>query len=231
MSVRQALGRDIAAGLAGWFQLQVTQNLGGLSGEDSARSIVSQIVNAQGKYAPATSQLPKNWGTTKKRVDVALKARSKGATTWYGAVEIKWPGGAFDAHQLRLQAVQDAMRVTFITTNYLKANFLVLGGSKNSIDTLFDKKHPNAQEREQRREAFRTLFSRDPESPNGELDHATWSSRFPDAGARVPPAVFANFTGKLKAELLAKADARVGDNEVGHVYVWQCKRVRGKAAE
>lgn len=230
MSLRQTLGQDIAAGLAGWFQLQVSQNLGELSGEDSARFIVSQIVNAQGRYAPATSQLPKNWGATKKRVDVALKARSKGATTWYGAVEIKWPGSAFDPDQVRLQAVQDAMRVTFITTNYLKASFVVLGGSKDSLDTLFDKKHPNAQDREQRRQAFHALFSRDLKRPSGEADHTTWSSRFPDAGARVPPAVFANFTGKLKAELVSKADARVGDQEVGHVYVWQCKRVRGKAA-
>lgn len=229
MSQRKSLAQDIAAALAGWFQLQVTQNLGHLSGEDSARFIVSQVVNAQGKYLPATSQLPQNWGATKKRIDVALKARSKGATTWYGAVEIKWPGGAFDPHQVRLQAVQDAMRITFIDTKFLNANFLVVGGSKASMELLFDTHHANAQAREQRRQAFCSLFKRDLQVSKGEVDHATWSVRFPDAGSRVPSSVFGNFTGKLKAELIAAANSCVGSKEVGHSYVWLCKRARGKA--
>ncbi len=86
---RGDLAFDVAAGLSGWLQLQIVQRLGGLSGEDSARLVVAQIVNAQGRYEPATSQLPPNWGSTKKRVDIALKGRSAGAETWYGAVEIK----------------------------------------------------------------------------------------------------------------------------------------------
>jgi len=204
--------------------------MGNLSGEDSARFIVSQIVNAQGRYAPATSQLPKNWGATKKRVDVALKARAQGAQTWYGAVEIKWPGGAFDPHQVRLQAVQDAMRLTFIQTNSLNANFLIIGGSETAIHELFDKQHPNAAERESRRQAFTALFSRDSQNPKGEANHGTWSVEFAEAGARLPQTVFGSFNGKLKAELLSGVDATIEGKPVGRAYVWQCNRTGGSGA-
>lgn len=230
MSLRKDLASDLAAGLAGWFQLQVTQNLGEFSGEDSARFIVSQIVNAQGRYAPATSQLPQNWGPTKKRVDVALKARAQNAQTWYGAVEIKWPGGAIDPHQVRLTAVQDAMRLTFIQTNSLNANFLIIGGSQATLDTLFDKSHPNALDREARRQTFVSLFHRDPQNPKGEANHATWSQDFAEAGARIPATVFGSFNGKLKTELVAASTASIGASVVGGAYVWQCNRTRGRGA-
>lgn len=227
---RLDLASDLAAGLSGWFQLQVVQKLGDLSGEDSARLVAAQIVNAQGRYEPATSQLPKNWGATKKRVDVALKARSAGAETWYGAIEIKWPGAAFDPDQVRLHAVQDAMRVAFIETNVLNAHFLLLGGSSDSLTLLFDTAHPQAANRESRRQAFATLFSRDPNQPNGEATHAVWSQQFPEAGGRVPSTVFSGFNGKLKTKLLASAEARVGGVGRGFVYVWQCNRTKGAKA-
>ena len=80
---RQKLAAEIAAGLAGWYQLQCAQKLGDLAGEDSARFLTAQILNAQGRFAPATSQLPKNWGNTKKRVDIAIKGRSRPSRSFF----------------------------------------------------------------------------------------------------------------------------------------------------
>lgn len=225
---RTRLASHVAAGLGGWFQLHVTQNLHGSSGEDAARFVVAQIVNAQGRYAPVISQLPPNWGNSKKRIDVALRTRSSGANSWYGAIEIKWPGASFDPHQIRLSAVQDAMRLAFICTTNLNALFLVIGGTHASLDTLFDKPH-TAPERESRRMAFIDLFHRDPANPEGVALYRSWSTQFPEAGARIPTKVFKGFNGRLKTRLLAANDAKVGDTVEGHVYVWQCNRTRGTA--
>lgn len=225
---RANLAHDLAAGLAGWLQLQAAQRLAGLSGEDSARLIAAQIVNAQGKYAPATSQLPSNWGSTKKRVDIALKGRSAGAQVWYGAIEIKWPGIAFDVGKTREQIVQDAMRLTFISTSLLNAHFLVLGGSLASMKRLFDEPHPNASKQEKRRKFFKRLFSRNLKKPLSEASYDEWSKFFPQAGARIPKGIFGNFQGKLKTELLDRVTTKAGDTR-GRVYVWQCNRTRGPA--
>jgi len=226
---RADLANDIAAGLAGWYQLQVTQKLGDLPGEDSARFLAAQIVNAQGRFEPRTSQRPPNWGSSKKRVDLGLAGRSSNAAGWYGAIEVKWPGAAFDPHQTRLQTVQDAMRLSFIETGNVNAKLLVLGGSANALTILFDTTHPQAADREQRRQAFNDLFQRDLQHPNGMLTSAIWTQQFPGAGDRVPDGTFANFDGRLKAELLASVDASVRGQAVGHVYVWQCNRTRGTA--
>lgn len=226
---RIELAQNLAAGLSGWLQLNVVQKLGDFPGEDTARFLTAQIVNAQGRYLPATSQLPQNWGTTKKRVDVALKARSQGATTWYGAIEIKWPGASFDVDQTRLQIVQDAMRLTFISTSVLNANFLVIGGSADSIKLLFDRSHPRKVEKNERRISFGRLLSRDLNQPKGGLTHKEWFRHFPNAGGRLPEPIFGNFNGKLKAQLLARSPAVIGKETAGHVYVWQCNKTRGAA--
>ena len=228
---RSAFATHLASGLAGWHQLQVVQSLGDLSGEDTARSLVAQIINAQGQFAPATSQLPPNWGATKKRIDVALLGRSAGAVVWYGAIEIKWPGAAFDADQVRQHIVQDAMRLAFVNTNGVNAKFLVVGGNSAAISTLFDNPHPNAADRENRRIAFNELLPRNLANPNGHLTHARLATQFPEAGERIPQTTFNGFDGRLKTELLACAEATVGRNAVGTVFIWQCNRTRGTAAQ
>lgn len=226
---RTSLALNIASGLSGWLQLQHVQKLGGLSGEDTARFLVSQLVNAQGQFQPAASQLPSNWHKTKKRIDVALKGRSKGATVWYGAIELKWPGESFDSHQVRLAIVQDAMRLTFIDTNRLNAKLLVIGGTNASLNALFNKVHTHSSHREERRRAFCQLLSRDLNNPNGRLVWRQWSAHFPEAGERVPDSVFRNFDGRLKTELLAVSRATCGGDMIGSVCVWNCKRTRGTA--
>ncbi|MBP5151262.1 hypothetical protein, partial [Pseudomonas protegens] len=135
---RPLLATKIASGLSGWHQLQTAQNLNKLSGEDSARSVTAQIINAQGQFLPATSQLPPDWGNTKKRVDLALLGRSLNTVIWYGAIELKWPSSAVDMHQVRQNIFQDAMRLAFISTNGLRARFLIVGGESSTISTLFD---------------------------------------------------------------------------------------------
>ena len=227
---RPDFAKYIASGLAGWHQLQVAQNLGDLSGEDTARSIIAQVINAQGRFAPATSQLPQNWSDTKRRIDVALRGRSAETTVWYGAIEVKWPGTAVDVHKVRQDIVQDAMRLTFIETVGLQAKFLVVGGNSNSITALFDTPHPRAIDSEARRVAFNTLLSRDLDNPKSHLVCDEWSAHFPDAGGRMPETTFNGFDGRLKTELLARAEATVGDDIVGSVFIWQCIRTRGTAA-
>ena len=130
---------------------------------------------------------------------------------------------------MRKQEDQDAMRLTFISTNILNAHFLVVGGSSSSIAKLFDTPHPKAVVQESRRQAFARLFSRDMGNPRGEATFAVWLNEFPGASDRIPGTVFSNFQGKLKTELMAMAEARVGGAVRGFVFVWQCNRTKGPA--
>ena len=229
MTKRDELATSIAGGLGGWLQMQAVQKLSHLSGEDSARLVVCQIIRAQANYVPIVSALPQNWGNTKKRVDIALKGRAQGSSGWYGAIEVKWPGVATDWHIARLTIVQDVMRLVFIETANLNAKFMVVGGSSETLQLLFDKVHPESRVREDRRQSFAELLSRDTVSPNSALEHKVWSKIFPGAGARVPPKVFDNYTGKMKTQLLAKTTALIGESTVGSVYVWHCLRSRPAA--
>ena len=226
---RQHLAQDIADGLAGWYQLHYVQKLGGLSGEDSARFIVAQIVNAQGQYLPATSQLPTNWGATKRRIDIALKARRQEANKWYGAIEIKWPGDHFDADQARLSIVQDATRLAFVEAANLNAKFLIVGGSDAALRHLFDDAHPRSPDAEARRKQFNKCFKRTAHSKVASFSYAALEEHFPEGSDRVPANVFGAFNGKLRILLLATAVAYAGGGEAGRVYVWQCNRLRGAA--
>ena len=224
------LAAAIASGLSGWLQLQAAQDLGGMPGEDSARLLLIQIVNAEGSYAPAKSQQPVNWGGSRRRVDVALKGRSTGSAGWYGAIEVKWPGSAFDAGQTRLQIVQDVARLAFVDTNNLNARFLVLGASRESLHKLFDKQHSSSQVLEDGRQALSLLLSRDLDVPKSYLTRTNLDKHFSSAGARMPKKLWETFSGRLKTTLLASQGAYLGGIEEGHVFVWQCNRTRGKAA-
>jgi hypothetical protein len=218
------LAAHIASGLGGWHQLQHVQNLGDLSGEDSARLVLSQIINAQGRFKPAKSQLPPNWGNIKKRVDIALLGRSAGSTTWYGAIEVKWPGTEVAVHAVRQAIAQDVMRLALVKTNVLNAKFLVLGGSTESLTKLFDKAHYSSLGSEFRRYAFTQLLSRQMAAPSCSVPLWSLLSDFPELGERCPPALFATATGNLKTKLLAKSPSIVDGKEVGCVFVWQCNR-------
>lgn len=212
------LAEDIASGLCGWLQLQHAQKLGGLSGEDTARAFMTQIINAQGRYLPKTSQLPNNWDGTKKRIDVAVLGRSTGSNIWYGAIEVKWPGHAFDPHQTRLHIAQDIARLSFIKTDILNAKFLVIGGNNESLKKLFDTPHPSAPDREGRRRSLCDLLSRDISIPNGKLTYTQWSQHFEKIDDRVPPKTFNLFKGQFKTTLLATNESKTGTKTTDSVY-------------
>lgn len=148
---------------------------------------------------------------------------------WYGAIEVKWPGYSIDAHKVRLEIVQDAMRLAFIETSNLNAHLLVVGGSEAALHKLFDHPHPSARDREDRRSAFGGLFARSLTAPEGELRRSMWATHFPGVGDRIPTTVFGDFDGKLKCELLAAGEPQVAHKVVGRVFVWQCNRTRGSA--
>ncbi|HEY9153867.1 MAG TPA: hypothetical protein VIM69_01980 [Opitutaceae bacterium] len=227
--VRKLLAEKLSGGLSGWFQNLAAQNLHSETGEDSARVVAVQILNAQNRYKVEASTLPQNWGVSKRRIDVAIKGRSQDAQGWYGAVELKWITGDSDWHQIRLQIIQDIVRLGFVETSNLCANFLVIGGTRECLYSLFDEAHPHSPEREQRRVLFDRLLYRDINHPTSHLLHTELEHCFLKFEERVPEAVFDGFDGRLKAELLARNVAYIGQTEVGSVCIWQCKRTRGSA--
>ena len=225
---RQEIVDRLVFGMGGWLQMLASQNLEDQVGEDAARVIAIQILNAQNAFRPKTSAKPVNWPeNTKKRVDIALKGATAGTEGWYGAFELKWPKFESDPHQIRATIVEDATRVSFVTTTNMCANVVVIGGADHAIGKLFDQPHTGAPNREQRRVAFNQLFSRDILNPDGVLHHATLNAEFPTFGGRVPEEVFRNWDGRLKTDLLAACEVKRGQKIVGRVFAWQCKRTRG----
>lgn len=222
---RTPFAEKIASGIGGWLQLQVAQGVAELIAESAVQLKIAQIVNATGRYEAEFSKKPQNWGNTKKRVDVALKG-SQGSDNWYGSAEIKWIGTSFDTKQTRLSIVQDAMRTTFVETQGFSANLLVLGGTKKSIKRLFDQDHRSSSYKQQKK-AFCQLFRQSDTKSQGELTSQEWMEHFDEAGDRIPDAVFRNFDGKLKTDLLASSKASLGEVSHGQVFVWQCNRTRG----
>ena len=221
---RESFADCIAAGLGGWFQQLAAQNLEHQVGEDAARVEVVRMISAQRSYIPETAQRPQNWPmTTKKRIDIAVLGKKAGAQGWYGAIELKWPGYAFDVGAMRKRVVEDAVRVAFARTNNLCANFLILGGATSSLDKLFDKSHTSKIKEEQRK-AFTTLFRRELANPNGVLSNNQLNREFPDFGDRVPQTTFNGWSRRLKAELISFVTANVGRDTKGTVFVWQIRR-------
>ena len=115
------------------------------------------------------------------------------------------------------------MRLAFINTNLLNARFVVVGGTNQAVETLFDKAHPKSPDREGRRTSFGELFKRDMADTKRDLLASDWAAHFPEIAERLPDTVFANFGGMLKAECAST----VGNDSIGHVFVWNCTRTRG----
>lgn len=222
---RTEFAKRITASMSGWFQQLAAQQLHGQVGEDAARVELVRTVSALRQYVPETSKRPSNWpATTRKRVDVAVLGRSSTAQGWYGAIELKWPTVSVDVKATRHRIVEDAVRVAFSKTANLCANFLIVGGTTEAIGKLFDVQHTQSTEAENQRLAFSSLLSRDAAAADGLLKNSDLNQHFPDFGDRVPQTVFDGWRRRLKTELISRADAMIGTDAVGHVFVWQCKR-------
>lgn len=182
-----------------------------------------RTISSLRQYIPDTSQRPTNWpSTTKKRVDIAVLGRSASAAGWYGAIELKWPSNSIDIRKTRHRIVEDCIRVAFCKTYNLHANFLILGGTLPMVNSLFDRVHKQSEGSESQRNAFHNLFSRDLSNPKGNLGNSKLNQEFPDFGDRIPQTVFNGWSRRLATELVAKADAMVGNEILGQVYIWQC---------
>jgi hypothetical protein len=222
---RTPFAERISSGLAGWFQQLAAQDLHLEVGEDAARVELVRMISAQRAFIPETSMRPLNWpANDSRRIDIAVLGRRQAAVGWYGAIELKWPGTKNDVAALRLDIVQDAVRVAFSDAANMNARFVVLGGSEQSITRLFDKPHPAAAGLEQQRQLFNTLFSRDLAAPDGRVTNADLLARFPAALGRIDPQVTAGWTRRFATELIAKVDSTVGRAVRGRVYVWQCRK-------
>ena len=202
---RTEIAERVTCGLGGWLQMLAAQNLHPQAGEDSARVVALQILNAQNAYSPNASAKPPNWGHTKKRIDIALKGTSKKAAGWYGAFELKWAAESSDPHQIRQTIVQDVVRLSFVETTNMCARILIVGGTAIALNALFDTKHDKAKDRESRRAAFVKLLRRQGQQP-GVLLYTELNDQFPQHGKRIPKDVSCDWQGRLKAELLASCD-------------------------
>ena len=200
------------------------QNLESQAGEDAARVIALQILNAQNAYRPLKSQKPTNWGNTRYRIDIALKGTSTTTTGWYGAFELKWVVTNSDINDVRSKIVQDVTRLSFVTTTNMCARVLVLGGTAEAFIKLFETTHPESPGREQRRQAFARLLVL---GSAGRLEHAELIAHFANHASRVPENVTSNWDGILKTEFLSACAVCRGADVVGHVVAWQCLRTRG----
>lgn len=239
--VRKELAQHIAEGLAGWLQLQGSQQLDELPGEDSARFVLCQIVRAAHGFRVKTSQRPKPWPkTTKERIDIAIMGTTARAKGWNGAIEAKWPGKNFDRDKTRLAIIQDCARLASVEGANLNAYFLVLGGSQASLYKLFDEPHTRKPKPEDRRKTFSEFLSREPALKKkltiDELKDAWGTTKKKrtkkdaeeevlKAFARVP--LDAAPTGTISAELFAKHDAVSLTKQLGSVFVWQISNQPG----
>jgi hypothetical protein len=184
------------------------------------------MISAQRSFVPDTSLRPTNWPTTtKKRLDIAVLGRKPGATGWYGAIELKWPGQEFDVAATRQRIVEDIVRVAVARTANLGANFLIIGGTSAALDKIFDKTH-NSVDKEGQRKQLNALLKRDSSHHVGSLSNKELNTTFPDFGDRVPQTTFAGWSRRLRTDLIAVANAYVGAAIKGTVYVWQCKKSR-----
>ena len=221
---RTDFAERISSGLAGWLQQLAAQNLENQVGEDAARVELVRMISAQRSFVPDTSLRPTNWPLeTKKRLDIAVLGRRLGAQGWYGAIELKWPGQEFDVAATRQKIVEDIVRVAFARTANLRANFLILGGTSNALEKLFDRSH-TAVVKETQRNRFVNFLSRDLADPVGSLTNTMLNADFPNFGDRVPQTVFNGWSRRLKTELITVVPATVGSTVKGKVYVWQCKK-------
>lgn len=222
---RKQFAERISSGLAGWFQQLAAQDLHLEVGEEAARVELVRMISAQRAFVPATAKRPVNWPSNDtRRIDIAVLGRREGATGWYGAIEVKWPGTSNDVSALRMDMVQDVLRVAFSNTANMNARFLVLGGSDAAIDRVFQKPHTPNTHNEARRIALGHLLSRSLASPDGKLTNAKLLENFPEALGRLSPQVTSGWNRRVSTRLVASAEARIGQDVKGHVFVWQCQR-------
>ncbi len=222
---RIELAERLSSGLAGWFQQLAAQNLEDQVGEDAARVELVRLVSAQQAYTPATSVRPTNWPeSTRKRIDVAILGRHKAHSGgWYGAIELKWPKTNVDQKLIRHAIVSDAVRVAFAATSNLNASFLILGGTTDALNILFDKNHSKNTIEDQRTQ-FSSLLSRNINTPDGRILNSDLNEHFPDFGDRIPQTAFNGWSRRLSARLIAVSEAKVGASIKGTIYVWQISR-------
>lgn len=218
---RKDVASRIAAGLAGWYQLQGAQRLSGLEGEDTARTVISQIVNAQGRFLVRVSQRPNNWpDNNPSRMDLSLIGTSANATGWYGAIEVKWPGASFAADNVRDAIIEDVCRLASAETQALNARFMILGGARSSLNKLFDDPHPRAERSEAKRRTLDNFLARRAGAESS-IRLPDLLEVYPNAESRVPMEVRPITLNRIKTRVLAHADACIGEEIIGSVYVWQ----------
>ena len=223
---RLLLAQEIAGGLSGWYQMQISQRLEDLSGEDSAQLVIAQIINAQQDFRPKASQPFKGHEESQKRMDIALVGRSKD-TSLYGAIEVKWANQSSNAANLRLSLIQDILRLSVVPTHSLGANFLVFGGKKEKIESMFNEEGRDFHKTRESRQIFNRLLAREVLG-DGKAKVSDITKEYPTSTSRLPSATSLGSDKTIITRLLAKAGSEIGDQVRGQVYVWQCQWGRGR---
>jgi hypothetical protein len=223
---RKKLAESISSGLAGWFQLQIAQELGNLSGEDSAQLVIAQIINAQQNFRPMASHPMAGHESSQKRVDISLVSRNGGKSE-YGAVEVKWIGKTANATSARENILRDALRLAIIKSVGIKANFLVVGIVTEKINLVFSKETKNVAKTQVARSVFSDLFPTK-NGPGAKKSISEIEAAYPNSLATLPNTHGYHDGSQLKLHLLSQSDTAVGNSVHATVYVWLCQQVRSK---
>ena len=225
---RRKLAQDIANGVAGWYQLQLSQGFGDFFGEDSAQLTILQILSAQTNFEVKPSQALAGHEDDQLRLDIALGAWGEKRTS-YGAVEIKWLGSSNKASTAaRGSILADALRLSVVESTNIKANFLVVGGLEEKFSGIFGDNTREIAKTEGSRALFVKLFTRTVDT-KGIAERKEIVAHFPNFIEKLPKLARLREQDKLQVTLLASAKVAQHDNlKAGIVYVWLCLKGAGR---
>lgn len=227
MDERANIAWRLANGLAGYFQFVSASRLLAMPGEDTAQFVMCQILQSNQAYRVKVSAKPPNWKGSK-RVDAGLLPKGTSAKTWYGVAEVKWITSSVKADAARKTIIEDCARVASVKTANLNAKFVVVGFIDGMLKEVFDTAHTAGSPPELRRKFLRGLLRPDLLGKGRSRKHGRVLAAFPGYQSRIPTG--SGFLTGLDARLLAHAEIRRASTKVvGHVFVWQVNKRRGRA--
>jgi hypothetical protein len=233
MTERDEIAWKLAEGIAGYFQFVNASQLLAVPGEDSAQFVMCQILQSLQRYRIQVSTAPTDtlpdgkpvWKGS--RIDAGLLAKADDASTWYGAVEVKWITSSYEAQNVRPLLLKDCARLASVNTNGMRAQLLVVGFIDDMLNQTFDVAHPRGGNPDLQRTTLGSLLSRTIGATQG-LTHAQIVAAFPDYQESVPASLQWTDRG-LNASLLASAAIAGNGANVGSVLVWQINKRPGPA--
>jgi hypothetical protein len=225
---RSDLAGRIADGVGGQLQLLSAQHMLEVCDESVVQITAASVAHSTRDFRVLASAKPNNWPDGDgKRLDIGLTASSAGASTWYGAVEVKYLSSTTTAQNARLPLLQDCARLASVETTNLNAKLLVAAFVDGMLDAVFTTPHPRAVDAEQQRVVLGQLLHLTLPDTSSPVGHDVLTAAFPSYQTRVPSSAAWTDRG-LEAELLARRDFHALGQRVGTVCVWQVNKTVGR---